>query len=185
MNINSFFQNLIINPLQTIMNSKLEYVRYLILKIDVQNFNIEKPNDNGMSAITLGLSDNILVIYIGWEKGLLDANTYHIQTHLGSDIKVDDNLFDSERFTEISGSESGIWKGLINQKLIAVEVYGVKASPQILRLIFPENSVVIATGYSGDEILIGDGDDILILSTDEWQTIDKTLNTRWDLLWAN
>lgn len=89
----------------------------------------------------------------------------------------------TENFRCIPALSAAPWCEIVGEPLSDVEIIGFSDSPQAIRLLFPDTSLVMAVGYSGDDLLVGDGDDVFVFSAQEWQEQIRRGDHVWTRLW--
>ena len=92
-------------------------------------------------------------------------------------------LRQAEHLIKVSVDNAYLDSGSISTTLVGVEVYGTENSPQLISFLFPCSVLRLAVGYSGDVILLGDGDEILVFSDEQWKNQVNGLPENWALLW--
>ena len=183
--LEAVFENKVTGPLESVLGQSLLSVSYWVLGYDAGLFSVEQPNASGILVAGLHFEKSTLEVSWGWEKLLRGSDlSYHIQVlpagqaH-GAQAATDGN------FCEIKGVDATLWKNAVGKRLTGVEVIGFQGSPQAVRFSFSGAEVVIAIGYAGDDLLVGDGDDLLLFSKQEWQHQRSSYGEEWEHLWAN
>jgi hypothetical protein len=167
------------------LQSELEHFRgraltgatYWVAQVDVDDgFDASSPNKWGPLAIELGFgSETIFFAYrtVGLDIEPTEARlAYRIEAYneLGQIIA-------NEPPPSFVASQTDIWRPCMLQALEAYDLYGALGVPLALSLSFAGNAVVIALGYSsyaGDPAEVADGDELLILTEDEFFRLAST-----------
>jgi hypothetical protein len=180
MECNPLIQQYVVQPLQAVLGGELLGVDYWILVHDLDEFRPEKPNASGIVAVSLSFSNATLRFSWGWQRGLRNVDTYHhIELLRHSPDCEDSELTGSEHLVRVTASNAPPWRDVLLQRLVAAETYGYGTSPQAVRLVFQPAAVVISTGYSGDAVCIGDGDELLVFDDENWRHQEKCLTEAW------
>ena len=184
MDLEAAFESKIAGPLESVLGEPLLAVSYWILGYDQEGFSVEQPNASGILFAGLHFEKSTLEVSWGWEKLLRGSDlSYHIQvlpagqTH-GDEAVTDGNL------CEIKDINAALWRNAVGKRLTDAEVIGLQGSPQAVRFSFSGTEVVIAIGYAGDDLLVGDGDDLLIFSKREWEHQESSYGREWEHLWT-
>ena len=181
-----FFDILIAQPLTTAMGEPLLAVNYWVLNCDCPTFETDSSNASGIAKIDLEFRTTTLEVTWGWEKRLRSGGAaYHLQIsalkHQGDEGLVS-QVWNSSGLCRVNGSQAEAWVGAVGTPLTGVEVYGLAATPQAVRFAFSKSGIVVATGYAGEELIIGDGDELLAFSDSEWQS--RGGRNLWSTLWT-
>ena len=174
---------LVIEPLESVLGQTLFSVSYWLLNYGWGSIPVEQPNELGLLFVSLHFESTALEVSWGFEKSLRgDDLAYHIQV-LPADLTYRITAEDAGNYCEAANVDALPWQEAIGKKLTGVEVIGLQGSPQALRLSFASTDIVIAIGYSGSDLLVGDGDDILVFSGREWQSRKSSYGLEWESLW--
>ena len=176
---------LVLQPLEVALDKVLLSVGYWLMDFDKPAFNVETPNASGLCAISMVFGDDLLEILPGWDHRLRGATAYHIETRFVSGSRANHELARSARLAEAPADRDTLWRNAIGHALTGVEVYGIGAFPHLIRFIFASTKITVAIGYSGDPPLIGDGDEILVFSDDDWLRVQRTLPDEWTKIWEH
>lgn len=182
--LEAVFENKVTGPLESVLGQSLLSVSYWVLGYDAGWFSVEQPNASGILVAGLHFEKSTLEVSWGWEKLLRGSDlSYHIQVlpagqTRGAQATTDGNL------CEIKGVDAAFWKNAVGKRLTGAEVLGLQGSPQAVRFSFSGTEVVIAIGYAGDDLLVGDGDDLLLFSKQEWQRQKSSYGGEWEHLWT-
>lgn len=168
------FDDRITKPLQAVLGKRLISVFFWIVSSDKAIFDPEKPNSTGLVAVRLCFDGSSVDTVSAWQEALKgEGNSHHIQfSHKEAWLDKGKKSIES-----ICVSQNLLWSKLVDQTLTDISVYGAASNPQAVVMQFGEPSVALTIGYAGDnliedtgdEMLIGDGDDVLVLSLTEWQ----------------
>lgn len=174
----------VIGPLQMALGRPLLAVSYWLLSSDRELFSVGQLNALGVLFVSLHFDKFTLEISPGWEKSLRGSNlAYHIQAIPAGEPGSIKTL-NATSLYEVKDAGTFLWQDALGTRLTCIEVIGLQDSPQAIRLVFPSAEVVIAIGYAGDELLVGDGDDLLIFSKREWQHQKSSYGGEWKSLWT-
>jgi len=176
----------IIEPLSRIVDRHLQQVLYYVLQGD---FDAEAPNASGGCQGVRLIFDEVEAEFdwdfIGSFRG--DGVHYHIAVRNHSIRQQNVRILtdkDTDGLDSIDATEASIWRNLIGKRLDRFEVLGYTAasnsmSPQAISLHFPNESIVIAVGMTpaslSTSLSIGDGDEVLIFSEREWQSLSPEI----------
>ena len=176
------FRNLIVEPLESVLGETLLSVSYGILNYDKSVFPVEQPNKNGVLFASLHFGNTTLEISWGFDKSLRGGDlAYHVQVLPAGETYG--AAMNDGSICEIAHVDAVPWRQIIGKKLTGVEVIGFQDSPQAVRLDFFGRDVVVAVGYGGSELWVGDGDDVLVFSGREWQSTKSVYGAEWQSLW--
>lgn len=177
------FRNLIAEPLLSVLGETLLSVSYGILNYDKSTFPVEHPNKHGILFVRLHFGNTTREISWGFDKLLRGSDlAYHVQV-LPAGKTYEAAAMSGGSICEIAHVDAVPWRQTIGKKLTGVGVIGFQGSPQAIRLDFFGEDVVVAVGYGGSELLVGDGDDVLIFSGREWQSTESIYGAEWQSLW--
>ena len=176
-------RKLVIEPLESVLGQALFSVSYWLLNYGWDSILVEQPNELGLLFIRLHFENTALEVSWGFEKSLRgDDLAYHVQV-LPADQAYRITAENAGNYCEVADVNALPWQEAIGRKLTGVEVIGLQRSPQALRLSFADTDVVIAIGYSGSDLLVGDGDDILVFSGQKWESQKSSYGLEWESLW--
>ena len=176
---NAVFHILIEQPLQAVLNQRLRKIGYWLLSFEERDFCLETPNRSGLYAVRMEFENRILELFPAWDNWLRGTNAYHIQARLVPQDRESDAFRYVKSLTVVEAKETALWSNALAQPLTSVEVYGIGQSPQAICLAFSSEKVVVSIGYSGEKPLVGDGDEILVFSYEQWRSQEKTLSNPW------
>ena len=180
------FQRLISGPLQTVLGQSLLAVNYWLLDYDKADFSLEQPNETGVLTVCLHFERAAIEISPGWDNQLRSEGIYHhvqvVQAAKAGSLEAAHR----ENLSETADVHAASWQEALGKRLTGVEIAGFQGTPQAVRLSFSVAEVVVATGYAGSDLLIGDGDELLIFSGQEWhnQNQNSVHKQAWERLWA-
>jgi len=179
----AIFQSRLVEPFMPLLGEPLRDVEYWVLEADADHFHTEQPNAFGVQVLRLRFGAVSLAVTWGGEKSLRSEGIYyHIQA---LEAATEDVLGPAwtENLRCLPALSAAPWREVANEPLSGVEVIGFSDSPQAVRLLFPQTSLVVAVGYSGDDLLVGDGDDVFVFSAQEWQEQIRRGDHAWTRLW--
>ena len=180
------FQRLVCGPLQMVLGQSLLTVNYWLLDYDKADFSLEQPNETGVLTVSLHFERATIEISPGWDKQLRSESIYHhIQVvHAGKTGGIE--AAHRENLSETADVHAAPWQEALGKRLTGVEIAGFQGTPQAIRLSFSGTEAVVATGYAGSGLLIGDGDELLVFSGQEWhdQNQNSVHKQAWERLWA-
>lgn len=180
------FDTWIAEPLALVLGEPLLAVNYWVLECDCPTFEADAPNASGIAKIDLDFQTTTLEVTWGWEKRLRNGGTaYHLQVsplNCRSKEAVNGQVWNASGLCRITGTQAQTWAEAIGNPLTHIEVYGLGDSPQAIRFSFIKSDIVVATGYGGEDLMIGDGDDLLLFQDSEWQ--DRSGREAWPTLWT-
>ena len=178
------FESKIAGPLESVLGEMLLAVSYSILGYDADLFTVEQPNASGILLVGLRFENFTLEISWGFERSLRGRDlAYHVQIlPAGQTISV--RAVTDSHFCEIKDIDAAPWENAVGKRLTGAEVVGLQGSPQAIQLSFSGTDVVIAIGYAGDDLLVGDGDDILVFSKWEWERQKSIHGLEWESIWT-
>lgn len=182
MHFNSAFESKIIHPLKSVVGTVVRDVKYWILPTDQEHFQLDLPNASGIQGVSLSFDYFKLLFSWGFETMLRTPKNYHhIEVFIAGTEEEDACPDELKTLLQISAVNSLQWRDMLSRRLISAEVYSYESSPQAIRMLFENDAIVIAIGYSetDDSILIGDGDDLLILNDTEWRNESKYVLKGW------
>lgn len=179
----AMFDSVIAEPLNAVLGQTLLSLDYWILDCDKADFSEEEPNATGVMATRLHFEASELQVVWGF-KELLRGNGiyYHVQLSLADEQGQEENTW-VENFVQVTDVHA-IWERALGRRLVGVEVLGFWDSPQAVRFSFSDIAVVVAVGYSGDPLLVGDGDELLVFGDQEWPDRSNTHDQPWERLWS-
>ncbi len=176
------FDGAIVEPLNSVLAQTLLSVDYWILDCDQADFSEEQPNASGVMAIRMRFETSELQVTWGFQKPLrADGVYYHVQLSLADEGHEEAAWI--EKFVRVANVEAS-WREAQGRRLTHVEVLGFWESPQAVRFSFSDTVIVVAAGYSGDPLLVGDGDEILVFGGQEWPERCNTHEQPWERLWS-
>lgn len=179
----AIFQSRLVEPFTSLLGESLRDVEYWVLETDAGGFRAEQPNLFGVQVIRLRFGAVSLAVTWGGEKSLRSEGIYyHIQA-LEADTEDVLGSAWAENLRCIPALTAGTWQEVISEPLSGVEIIGFSDSPQAIRLLFPHTSLVVAVGYSGDDLLVGDGDELFVFSDAQWREQIKHEDRHWSRLW--
>lgn len=181
----AIFQSRLVEPFAPLLGEPLRDVEYWVLEMDADDFRAEQPNLFGVQIVRLRFGAVSLAVTWGGEKSLRSEGIYH---HIQAlEAATEDVLGPAwaENLRCIPALSTAHWREVISEPLSGVEVIGFSDSPQAIRLLFPHTSLVVAVGYSGDDLLVGDGDDVFVFSAQEWQEQIRRGDHAWTRLWLS
>lgn len=185
MNFDVSFRTLIIAPLEAASGLRLFSVNYWLLDFEEQFFHLDTPNESGIFAISLLFEGIAIDISPAWDRIHRDESNHHyIQAPRVPIDNRSGELAFAERLLKIPADRTMIWRDAINDQLIGAEVSGDNHTPQAIRLLFPSATVIISLGYSGDELYIGDGDELLVFSDEQWRLQVQRMMRPMNNIWA-
>lgn len=165
----AIFQSRLVEPFMSLLGEPLRDVEYWVLETDADDFHAEQPNIFGVQVIRLRFGTVSLAVTWGGEKSLrTEGIHYHIQA-LGTEPEAVLGPDWTENFRCVPALSASPWQEVIGEPLSGVEIIGFSDSPQAVRLQFPHTSLAVVVGYPGDYLLLGDSDELLVFSGDEWQ----------------
>lgn len=161
-------ERLLIEPLSAQIGQHLTAVSYEILVADEAGFQVEDPNaSGGCQSVLLNIGSGTLEVTWGFDHALRDAaigTTYHIQA-----IPYGQSSSPAANLTRVTASLAPQWKAFINCRLDGATVFGVGQSPQAIEFRFGVVAVVLAIGSTSlGTLVVGDGDEVLVFSGQEW-----------------
>jgi len=172
----------IAEPLDAALGQTLLSVDYWILDCDKADFSEEQPNTTGIMAIRLHFEALELQVTCGFKELLrADGVYYHIQLSVADEGQEEAAWV--ERFVQVADVHA-LWEEALGRRLVGVEALGFWENPQAVRFSFSDMAIIVATGYSGSSLLIGDGDEILVFSNQEWPDRSNTHDQAWERLWS-
>ncbi len=178
------FDSMIAEPLDAVLGQTLLSVDYWILDCDKAGFSAEQPNATGVMAVRLCFEETHLRVAPGREETLrADGIYHHIQLHLDGECGDGGDVW-TEKFAEAANIQAALWQRAVGKRLTHVEALGFYDSPQAIRFSFSAAAIVVATGYSGNPLLVGDGDEILVFAGQEWPDRSNTHEQAWERLWS-
>ena len=176
------FESRIAGPLESVLGERLLAVSYWILGYDADLFAVEQPNASGILLVGLRFESFTLEVSWGFEKSLRGDLAYHVQV-LPAGQTLSFEAVSAGNFCEIKDIDAAPWDNAVGKRLTGAEVIGLQGSPQAVRFSFSGTDVVIAIGYAGDDLLVGDGDDVLVFSGREWKSQKSSYGLEWESLW--
>ena len=179
------FQDLVVGALETVLGQTLRSVSYWILDSDQAEFSQEQPNNSGLLWVSLRFPQNAVAITFGWEKRLRGEDlAYHVQvTSTETPDAAEAGAVGNAR--ELAEVSTAPWGEAIGKRLNEVEVLGLQGSPQAVRLSFSGTDIVAAVGYAGKaDLIVGDGDEVLIFSEHGWHVQKSGYGLEWESLWS-
>ncbi|MGI4790115.1 MAG: hypothetical protein ACRYFS_14835 [Janthinobacterium lividum] len=182
------FESQIAGPLQSVLGKTLLAVTYQIIASDRNEFSVEQPNDTGVLIVILCFDQTMIEITPGWDKQLRSDGIYHHIQVVTTGKQGSKAAYNSDKLWEIAPIHASPWQQALGKRLIGVEVTGLQGTPQAIRLSFSDLDIVIAVGYAGSDptlsdLVIGDGDEILIFSEQDWNSHANTHKQVWETLW--
>jgi len=178
------FEKRISGPLEVVLGQSLLAVSYGILDYDRDKFSAEQPNNFGVLSVRLYFEKLTIELSWGFDQSLRGGDLYyHIQVITAAEPNRIGAMTNGHYF-EFTNVCSAPWQEVIGTRLTAVEVLGIQGSPQAVHLSFGNAEVVVAVGYGGEEMLVGDGDDVLVFSEQEWQHKQSIHGGAWETLWT-
>lgn len=178
----AIFQSRLVEPFTYLLGEPLRDVEYWVLEADADGFRAEQPNTFGVQVLRLRFGAVSLAVTWGREKSLRSEGIYHHIQALGTELEDVLGPAWTENFRCIPALSAAPWGEVIGEPLSGVEIIGFSDSPQAIRLLFPHISLVVAVGYSGDNLLVGDGDEVFVFSAQEWREQIKQGDHDWTRL---
>ncbi len=187
MDYNAEMEKAIKLPLRHAIGTPLLSVTYFVLSSDYPQFNTDDPNSSGgcQGIHLVFCGAELEVDWASWYEALRDR---YPGGNIASHLLISDHSeriqgtkpFSEEGGTQvpIDATQSIYWRNVVNRPLTQVNVWGEKLensnySPQAVSLVFGSAAVVIAVGMTGSEIYLGDGDEMLVFSETEWNSLQK------------
>jgi len=185
-------KNVITEPLQNVAGRTLRAVNYFYILWD--EFSPETPNQHGgCQGIHLVFDGGEVEFDWASEKALRDPFgniAYHLAVldHSGRRQALQGwTEEDCARLRIIAATETRLWRSHVGELLERIEVLGdrldeARFSPQAVRLHFPSAAVIIAIGMTSSEVIaegrnpvdsVGDGDEVLVFSEQEWAALPR------------
>lgn len=179
----AIFQSRLVEPFTSLLSEPLRDVEYWVLEVDADDFHAEQPNAFGVQVLRLRFGAASLAVTWGGERSLRSEGIYHHIQALGAGMEDVLGPAWAENLRCIPALSAAPWREVIGEALSGVEIIGFSDSPQAIRLLFPDTSLVVAVGYSGDDLLVGDGDEVFIFSAQEWREQIRQGHHDWTRLW--
>ena len=177
----SALNSLIKEPLSVGIGEELTGVKYVILALDQDTFQLNSPNSSGLCGIILQFGRVELHLYPGRDRRLRATGKYfNIEARVRD--ASDTATWDAELTTVMNAETSELWSHLISQTASSVDVVASDLTPQVIVIRFGFSEVSIATGYSGEPIIVGDGDEILINPWGNLEGQPTTLGNNWNII---
>ena len=178
------FRTFLSAPLEAVVSRTLLGVTYWLLNSDEPSFHIDRPNESGISGMSLSFEGLTVEISSFYDKILRTRDNYfYIQALLVSGEKEEGELATAEVLCNIPADQATIWCDALNTPLVRAEIYGDSDTPQVFRLSFPSTVLIISLGYSGEKLFIGDGNDLLVFSEAQWQSSIHLVNAPLSKIW--
>ena len=176
----------LVAPLSKVVGQQLRQVLYYVLQGE---FDAEAPNaSGGCQGARLIFDEGEAEFdwdFIGSFRG--DGVHYHITVRDHS-LRQQNARRSTDKDTGglgcIDATETSIWRNFIGKRLDRFEVLGYtmagnSMSPQAITLQFANESIVIAVGITPGSpatlLSIGDGDEVLVFSEREWQSLSPEI----------
>lgn len=171
-------------PITSVIGDTLVDVVYWTLQADHEGFQVDQPSATGLAAIRLRFGSGGLEITWGWENSLLpNGAAYHINVTQAQRPELA-GLWNTDTLSRVSATNAVPWHGVIGETLSSVAILGPGESPQAIRFAFASSAIVVAIGYSGDVLCLGDGDELLVFTEEEWAALTAEGPQPWHRLWS-
>ncbi len=165
----------ILDSLRGVLGRRLTAAYYGVLAGDLPAFDPWSPNETGgCQSVALEFEGQAFELTwnenVGWQSLFRDFESHFSLTA----------LLRGRGRGALSVGHVPPWSACIGQALQGFELLAPTNEPQAIRLFFPAQTVIVATGYGGAEALhLGDGDELLVFIGDRWPKPD------WGVLYTS
>ena len=179
------FHRQVVAPLECVIGRQLIDVYYWVLSVDAPTFNIDAPNQSGsVRVVVLQFDDAVLEVDLGVERELTNSDAFeNIHLIVRADAEVIDRTAAEQLgfggWTYVQASTGLHWSKTLHKKLEHVSVFGDNLRPVAISFEFQQATIMIAVGDGQwSPTVIGDGDDLLLFSGDEWKIADRSISIK-------
>lgn len=185
MNEKATFKNRVAEPLEAVVGKALLAVNYWILDFEKADFLEEQPNASGISVVSLHFGVSNIELAPGWEKPLRANGIHHHIQAFHADGPGSVESVSAKHLCKVAAVQVAPWNEVAGKLLTRVEVVGLGGSPQAVCFSFSKTALVVATGYSGSSLEVGDGDELLVFSGQDWHHQIRNHKQLWERLWMS
>lgn len=179
------------DPLKRLVGTALRSVVYYVLDCDMADFD---PSDlitsGGCQGVGLFFDGGEAELDWGFEQEMRDPTgllAYHL---LVRSVSERENV---AAISSVVATEAFPWKQIRDEILLSTTVWGVvldenRPIPQAVELAFPSAHIFVTIGWTGDTLCVGDGDEVLVLDSEQWVRLRKAQHPAEDgmiLLWRS
>lgn len=166
-------QRCVIDPLSGLIPARLSCVWYALFEDSAGSIDLDTPNTSGwVEQVLLDFGPQRLGV--GWCTDVSEFRGSVVDCHLGLELEPTPslpNLPFRGIYPLVDASVASTWRSHVNQPLQRLSIWGywfeTWGSPQAIVLGFPSGEVVLANGWREPET-VGNWDEVLILSADQW-----------------
>ena len=179
------FQEFVSKPLEGLVGTALRSVEYYALDCDLPDFDARALTASGCQGIHLVFDGG--EVEVDWGNSVQELRdptgffAYYLTVRTLKERRRPEQF---HGLTPVDATGASPWVTVIGEPLLSVTVLGSvvevgRAIPQAVEFTFPSGSIFAIIGWSGQwsedtgtrsigECAIGDGDEILVFSAEQW-----------------
>lgn len=165
------FDMFVADPLEKLVGSALHSVLYYALDGDMPDFDAsDLVASGGCQGVRLFFDGGEAELDWGFEEEVRDPTglfAYHLLVRSVSERA------NAEALCVVDATDAFPWKQVIDEPLRSATVWGVVSEgnrhiPQAVEFAFSSAHIFVTIGWKGHTVSVGDGDEVLVFSTEQW-----------------